>query len=132
MSNVTDKKVTHKDWQFYIQSMSLVESTYRLTKEFPTEEKFGLCQQMRRAAVRIPSNIAEGAARESEKELLRFLYIALGSLAELETQYTLAERLGFLHSKTRAEIDDAMTSIRKAMMGYMRKLKEKCTGTEVF
>ena len=75
--------------------MKLAEAVYKLTSGFPSEERFGLTSQMRRAAVSIPSNIAEGAARASKKELLHFLIIARGSLSELDTQITLAKNLNF-------------------------------------
>ncbi len=78
--------------------MDLVVVIYKLTSYFPPGEKFGLTNQMRRAAVSIPSNIAEGCARNSSKELKQFLYIARGSLAELETQVQIALRLEFIKS----------------------------------
>ena len=74
--------------------MQMVEEVYRLTATFPREEQFGLTSQMRRAAISVPSNIAEGAARNGTKELIHFLGIATGSLAELDTQLALAVRLG--------------------------------------
>ena len=79
--------------------MDFVERVYALTSTFPKEEIYGMTSQMRRAAVSIPSNIAEGAARGTTKELLYFLRIADGSLSELDTQIELAKRLGYL-SKT--------------------------------
>lgn len=83
-------------WQF---AMDFVERVYALTSTFPKEEIYGMTSQMRRTAVSIPSNIAEGAARGTTKELLHFLRIADGSLSELDTQIELAKRLGYL-SKT--------------------------------
>ena len=79
-------------WKF---SMQLTKAVYQLTAGFPVEERYGLAQQMRRAAVSIPSNLAEGAGRNGAKEFLNFIGISRGSLAELETQLQLAVMLGF-------------------------------------
>lgn len=79
-------------WKF---AMQLVKAVYQMTSGFPAEERYGLAQQMRRAAVSIPSNIAEGAGRNGAKEFLNFIGIARGSLAEIETQLQLAVMLGF-------------------------------------
>lgn len=86
----------HKRMDIWNLSMSLVEEVYELTQVFPSEEKFGLTSQMRRSAVSIPSNIAEGAARNSDKDFIRFLAIARGSLMELDTQLILSDRLGYI------------------------------------
>lgn len=88
----------HKDLDVWKQSMLLAEDIYALTKEFPSEERFGLSSQIKRAAVSIPSNIAEGAGRKGDKEFIQFLYIAMGSLSELETQLILSDRLQFVNS----------------------------------
>ena len=77
--------------------MDLVAAIYQVSKLLPTSEQFALTSQMKRAAISIPSNIAEGAARDSTKEFLRFLAIARGSLAELETQLQIAQRLGYMN-----------------------------------
>jgi four helix bundle protein len=82
-------------WQ---QAMSRVAEVYRATAGFPPEEKFGLVSKMGRATVSVPGNIAEGAARESQREFVRFLSVACGSLSELDTQWLLAQQLGLAES----------------------------------
>ena len=86
---------THKDLDVWKLSIQLVKDIYQLSSKFPSEEKFGLVAQIRRAVVSIPSNIPEGEARNSDKDYIRFLYISLGSLSEIETQLIIAEELGF-------------------------------------
>ena len=86
----------HRDLLAWQEAMALAEMVYRATTAFPRQEAYGLVSQLRRAAVSIPSNIAEGAARNSSRELLQFLGITCGSLAELDTQLALAVRLGYL------------------------------------
>ncbi len=81
-------------WQ---DAVALVHRVYDISRDFPVDERFGLTSQVRRAAVSVPSNIAEGAARGSDREFLRFLYIARGSLAELETQLIIAVELGYMN-----------------------------------
>ena len=88
----------HHELQVWQEAIDLVEEAYRLTSAFPREELYGLTSQMRRAAVSVPSNIAEGAARQSEREFLQFLIIARNSLSELETQVLIAEKLGYVKS----------------------------------
>lgn len=120
---------THKDLQIWQQGIDLVEVIYQKTGTFPSSEQFGLTSQMRRAAVSIPSNIAEGAARQGEKEYVQFLYIALGSLAELETQAIIAKRLGYFEELQTFEI---IESLRRKMINFinfrkssrLRKVKE--------
>jgi four helix bundle protein len=85
----------HYDLDVWKDAMRLARETYRITSAFPASEKFGLIAQMRRAAVSVPSNIAEGAAKGTRGELTRSLLIARGSLAELDTQFWLARDLGF-------------------------------------
>jgi four helix bundle protein len=91
---------THRDLLAWRESMALAELVYRATENFPKMESFGLVSQIRRCAVSIPSNIAEGAARNSTREFVRFLGISCGSLSELETQIELATRLGYLKPNT--------------------------------
>ena len=80
----------HKDLEVWKQTIKLTIAVFELRASFPASETYGLVSQMRRSAVSIPSNISEGAARDSDKEFIRFLYIALGSIAQLDTQYTLS------------------------------------------
>jgi four helix bundle protein len=87
---------SHNDLKVYQVSMDLVVEVYKLTADFPDSEKFGLTSQIRRCSVSIPSNIAEGAARESKKEFKRFLFISLGSATELETQIEISYRLAYI------------------------------------
>jgi four helix bundle protein len=90
------KKIrTHEDLDLWQLSMSFVAEIYSLTATFPAAEKYGLTSQLRRAAVSVPSNISEGSAHQSTKEMVRYLYISLGSLAEIETQLEIARRLGY-------------------------------------
>ena len=89
----------HRDLAAWREAVALVVAIYRQTASFPKEEAYGLTSQIRRAAVSIPSNIAEGAGRNSSRELLQFLGIACGSLAELDTQLELAVQLGYMDSK---------------------------------
>jgi four helix bundle protein len=86
---------SHKDLKVWQESMDLVIQIYKLVENFPKHEVYGLSSQIRRAAVSIPSNIAEGAGRSGEKEFIRFLYIALGSLSEVETQLEISQRLNY-------------------------------------
>ncbi|WP_407401836.1 four helix bundle protein [Chryseobacterium sp.] len=87
---------SHKELKVWQESMNLVVLIYETVKSFPKEEMYGLTSQIKRAAVSIPSNIAEGAGRQSQVEFIRFLYISLGSASELETQLEMAFRLGFI------------------------------------
>ena len=100
--------------------MQLVKAVYELTSNFPVEERYGLAQQMRRAAVSIPSNIAEGAGRNGAKEYLHFIGISRGSLAELETQMQLAVMLGFASADHAAF--DLADRTGKLLTGFHKKL----------
>lgn len=114
----------HKDLEVWKKSIELVKITYKLTETFPKSEVFGLTGQMRRAAVSIPSNIAEGAARFSDNETLRFIDIAIGSLAELETQVIISCELQLINN-----IDEIMIIIKNVsalLIGLRKHLaKEK-------
>jgi four helix bundle protein len=112
---------THKDLEVWKLSIDLVEIVYKLTKLFPKEELYGLISQMRRSAVSVPSNIAEGAARKGNKEYLQFLYIALGSLSELETQVIIGSRLKYV--KEQGEVLPLLEVVRKKLLNLIKYLK---------
>lgn len=116
---------THKDLDVWKLSMEVVFSVYRFTDKFPNKEQFGLTNQIRRCAVSIPSNIAEGSARKGNTEFIQFLHIALGSLAELETQLLIANGLNYL---TQSEFDDLnqdLQKVGKLLNGLIRYRKTK-------
>ena len=113
----------HKRLEVWNLGMQLVLEVYRITKDFPAEERFGLIGQMRRAAVSVPSNIAEGAARNTRREFVNFLHTAQGSLSEFDTQFDLCERLGYVRSDARALVEPMMTRIDKMLTGLMKSLR---------
>jgi four helix bundle protein len=118
----TTKPKHYKELLVWQKGMSLAKMVYRLTVRFPTEERYGLTSQMRRAAVSIPSNIAEGQARRGTNEFLQFLSVAEGSLAELDTQLSLSVELGFAQE---ADVDPALKEIdelQKMLVALKRKL----------
>jgi four helix bundle protein len=115
----------HKKLDVWQASMRVAKMVYDLTSSFPSEEKFGLAQQMRRAAVSIPSNISEGAARQGKKEFKNFLSMAQGSLSELDTQLELAYILGFVGEEKLNGISVILIRIDKMLTALIRSLKEK-------
>ena len=110
----------HKDLDIWKLGIELVEKIYKITNSFPESEKFGLISQMQRAAVSYPSNIAEGAARDSSKENIHFLYFSLGSLSELETQCLISQRLGFLNDKS---IFEEITIEKMKLIKFIKYIK---------
>ena len=114
---------SHKDLDAWKGSIQLVKEVYALTKSFPVDERYGLTDQIRRAVVSVPSNIAEGAGRGSSPDFIRFLYISLGSLSEVETQLIIALELGYL-STIEAELEK-IQQIRNLINGLIRHLKAK-------
>ncbi len=109
-------------WQ---EAMDIVQGVYDATKVFPQTEIYGLTSQMQRAAVSIPSNIAEGAGRNSDKEFANFLGIALGSSFELHTQIILAERLGYMSVQTRDNLLHQLGSLQPQITQMKHKLESK-------
>lgn len=115
---------SHKDLDVWKRSVGLVTFIYDVTKSFPKEEIYGVTNQIRRAAISIPSNIAEGAARNHSKEFIQFLYVALGSLSELETQTIISENLNFLSITDSTKIQKELTELRKMILGLIKHIVE--------
>ena len=114
--------MNHKDLDVWKKSMELAECVYHATRAFPREEIYGLTSQIRRAVVSVPSNVSEGAARPSRKEFQLFIGYALGSLAELETQLLLAQRLSYLSDAT---LFGRIDQVRALLLGLRRSLKDR-------
>jgi len=112
----------HYNLEAWKQAMELAKSIYTETRKFPADERFGITGQMRRCAVSVPSNIAEGACRGSRKEFTRFLMIARGSLGELETQCFLAKDLGYLNEDVK--IFELTGSVFRLLCGLIRSLNQ--------
>ena len=105
------------------KAMSMVEQIYKSTKSFPKEEQYGLVSQLRRAAISVPSNIAEGHCRNGRREFVHHLSIALGSLGEAETQVMIAKRLGYLGAEESTELLNLAEETGRIMVGPMHSLE---------
>ncbi len=117
----------HKKLLAYTLSFEFVAIAYRTTEFFPKEERFGLTSQIRRAAVSVPVNIAEGAARRSKKEFVRFLHYSSGSVTELDTLILLSLRLGFIENGQAIELIKKLDEIGKLISGLTRKIESQIT-----
>jgi four helix bundle protein len=116
----------YRDLLVWKKGMSLAKHIYQITQAFPDTERFGLVSQMRRAAVSVPSNIAEGQARNTTGEFIQFLSHAVGSVSELDTQLTLSVELGFC---SRTEVQEAhalILELRKMLTALRKKLSSSC------
>ena len=113
---------THKDLDVWKKAINFVTKVYTITGDFPNHELYGLTSQIRRAAVSIPSNIAEGAARRHKTEFRQFLYIALSSAAEVDTQLIIANNLGFLDKDKKETLQFELTSIAKMLQGLIKSI----------
>ena len=117
----------YKDMEVWKESIKLVTDIYKITETYPQSELFGLTNQLRRSVISIPSNIAEGSVKHSDKESLRFLDIALGSLAELDTQMLISQNLNFINNYD--TIEQQISKIRALLIGlakyYEKQLNDK-------
>lgn len=116
---------THKDLELWKNSMELVTDVYEITKDFPKNEQYGLISQIRRSAISVPSNIAESAGRNHNKEFIQFLYIALGSLSELETQFIISCNLKFISITTLENLNQKMKVIKNQVNGLIKYLNDR-------
>jgi len=116
---------THKDLKIWQEGLETVSHVYALTKTFPEFEKYGLASQMQRCTISIPSNIAEGAARNSRKEFVKFLYISLGSLAELETQLIIANKLEYIDDNRLETFNKDIELLRKKLLNFIKYQRRK-------
>jgi four helix bundle protein len=117
--------VDYKKLQIWERSHVIVLEIYKLTKDFPKEELYGLTSQIRRSSLSIPSNIAEGCGRNSDAELSRFLVIAMGSAAEAEYQLLLAKDLGYIEDLIFKKLDDELNQIRKMLNVFIKKVNAR-------
>jgi four helix bundle protein len=113
---------SYKDLKIWNRSIELVTDVYDITSLFPKDETYGLTSQIRRSAISIPSNIAEGFTRYYNKEYRQFLYISLGSCAELETQLVIANRLNYLEADIKSKISNDLEIICKMITNLIKKI----------
>lgn len=119
---------SYRDLAVWKKAMKLAKATYKVTSKFPAEERFGLTNQIRRAVVSIPSNLAEGHARSSAAEFARFISIAMGSLAEVETQIILAGGLGYASADVIEEMLQDLDEIGKMLRGLAKAIQSRRKG----
>ena len=116
---------THKDLDAWKNAINLVTDIYITTKDFPNYEQYGLTSQIRRSAVSIASNIAEGAGRHYRKEFIQFLYIAIASLSELETQLIIAHNINFMSKQSLEMYNEKLKIVSVQTHGLIKYLKNK-------
>ena len=114
----------HKKLKAWQLAMDIAEKIYSTTESFPADEKFGLISQMRRCAISVPSNIAEGAGRNTKREFVNFLHIAQGSLSELDTQLELSHRLKYIDNNTWDSLNNMFIEEDKIISGLIRSQRE--------
>ncbi len=122
---MSEKIKSYKDLLVWQKSIKLTTRIYALTKQFPKDEMYGLSAQLRRAAVSVPSNIAEGHARQHNKEFKQFLHIALGSVAEVDTQLCIARELRYINEDTYLGVYEGLIEIQKMTWGLIRSLEHE-------
>ena len=115
----------HKKLNSWIKSFEFVKEIYLVTSRFPADEKFGIISQIRRAAISVPANISEGAARKGIKEFIHFLHISLGSLSELDTLILLSKELDFIDETESKQLVEKLNIIGKLIYGLIKNLESR-------
>ena len=113
----------YKNLHIWQEGITLARRIYEVTSHFPANEKFGIVSQMTRAAVSIPSNIAEGAGRNSNKDFVHFLSIAIGSIFELHTQITICEQIGYITAEEAKELDEQTFTLQQQIYSYRQRIE---------
>ena len=113
----------YKNLHIWKEGILLARRVYEVTSTFPSNEKFGIVSQMTRAAVSIPSNIAEGAGRNSNKDFANFLSIAIGSIFELHTQIAICEQIGYIDQETAKQIDQQIYTLQQQITAYKQRIE---------
>ncbi len=116
---------SYRDLEVWQRSMQLAKRIYQVTRSFPNDERFGLTNQLRRASVSVPSNLAEGHARFGAGEFSRFISIAMGSVAEIETQILLSTELGYLRTELSSELMTDLETIGKMLRGLAKAISKR-------
>jgi len=115
----------HKDLEVWKRAVELAREVYETTKSFPKEEVFGLTSQMKRASVSIASNIAEGAARKGDQEFVQFLYVAIGSTSELDTQIEIAKVTDMTHTDILDKLQQSTGTVKAMLYGLAKSVKAR-------
>jgi four helix bundle protein len=122
---LSEKLKNYKDLKVWQRAYQLCLEIYKITKGFPDEEKYGLTSQLRRAAVSVPSNIAEGYGRKTTPEYIQFLYIAYGSICEIGTQILLAGDLGYIESVKLEMLHEGVGEVERMLKALIKSLEYK-------
>ena len=122
-ANNTDDMHRYKELKAWELSISIVTDIYKITEKFPRQEQFGLTNQIRRAAVSIPSNIAEGAGKNTTGDFKRFLSIAMGSCNEVETQLIISKELGYIESQNFVQVEDKLIRVQNMLFNLHKSLR---------
>jgi len=122
---MTEKVLNYRDLKVWQKGIELVKTIYLLSRDFPKHEVYGLTSQLQRSAVSVPSNIAEGQTRNSTADFQRFLFIAQGSLSEVDTQIVIAQELGYLQREKGQEVETRILELRKMLYALINSLPKK-------